>query len=249
MSEQNEQRETYAIETSDLSKHYGDLKAVNKLDLKLNQGEIYGLLGPNGSGKTTTIKMLTGLILPTSGTATILGQKLPSKTILNDIGYMPQETAIYLDNTVHENIRLFGEIYSLTKDQIEEREIELLDFVDLSERRDSIASTLSGGMKHRLSLACAMIHRPKLLFLDEPTVGVDPELRSLFWEYFEKMASDNITVLITTHYMDEASHCSRVGLMRNGQLIAEDEPEHLKNSTGTESLEDAFLSLARRDPE
>ncbi len=242
----NETNETHAIETSNLSKHYGELKAVDNLDLKVRQGEVYGLLGPNGSGKTTTIKMLTGLINSTSGTATILGQKLPSKTILNDIGYMPQETAIYLDNTVHENILLFGEIYGLSKDQIEEREVELLDFVELTQRRDSIASTLSGGMKHRLSLACAMIHRPKLLFLDEPTVGVDPELRSLFWEYFEKMAADNITVLITTHYMDEASHCSRVGLMRSGQLIAEDEPEHLKDSTGTESLEDAFLSLARR---
>ncbi len=237
------------IETSDICKNYGDLKAVNNLNLSVSQGEVYGLLGPNGSGKTTAIKLLTGLILSTSGTATVLGHKIPSKSVLNDIGYMPQETAIYLDNTVHENILLFGEIYGLTRDQIAEREVELLDFVELSERRDSIASTLSGGMKHRLSLACAMIHRPKLLFLDEPTVGVDPELRATFWEYFEEMARDNITVLITTHYMDEASHCSRVGLMRSGQLIAEDEPERLKASTGTASLEDAFLALARRDVE
>ncbi len=245
-NEINEIGETYAIKTSELSKHYGELKAVDKLDLKVRTGEVYGLLGPNGSGKTTTIKMLTGLINSTSGTATILGQTSPSRSILNDIGYMPQETAIYMDNTVHENILLFGEIYGLTKDQIEAREIELLDFVELTHRRDSIANTLSGGMKHRLSLACAMIHRPKLLFLDEPTVGVDPELRSLFWEYFEKMAADNITVLITTHYMDEANHCSRVGLMKEGRLIAEDEPDKLKDSTNTESLEDAFLSLARR---
>ncbi len=234
------------IETKDLCKNYDELKAVNKLNLNVRQGEVYGLLGPNGSGKTTTIKMLTGLILASTGSASILGHKIPSKLVLNDIGYMPQETAIYLENTVHENIQLFGEIYGLTKAEIKVREVELLDFVDLSHRRNSIASTLSGGMKHRLSLACAMIHRPKLLFLDEPTVGVDPELRALFWEYFEKMAADNITVLITTHYMDEANNCTRVGLMKEGELIAEDEPHLLMESTGTKTLEEAFLALARR---
>lgn len=230
-----------------MTKKFGKFTAVSSLDLTVDEGECYGLIGPNGSGKTTTIKILCGLIRATSGTAEVLGEKIPCRSVLRDIGYMPQETAVYLDNTVHENLFLFGEIHGLSKKRIMEREAELLEFVDLSGWRNSLASTLSGGMKHRLSLACTLIHEPRFLFLDEPTVGVDPELRETFWNYFEEMGKNGITVVITTHYMDEANHCSKVGLIRQGKIIAEGKPDAFKKKTGTESLEDAYLILAGRN--
>ena len=230
-----------------MTKKFGKFTAVSSLDLTVDEGECYGLIGPNGSGKTTTIKILCGLIRATSGTAEVLGEKIPCRSVLRDIGYMPQETAVYLDNTVHENLFLFGEIHGMSKERIMEREAELLEFVDLSGWRNSLASTLSGGMKHRLSLACTLIHEPRFLFLDEPTVGVDPELRETFWNYFEEMGKNGITVVITTHYMDEANHCSKVGLIRQGKIIAEGKPDAFKKKTGTESLEDAYLILAGRN--
>lgn len=237
----------YVVETEKLTKKFGNFTALDSLNLKVEEGETYGLLGPNGSGKTTTIKILCDLLRPTSGSARVLGNLLPSTVVKNEIGYMPQETAIYLDNTVHENLLLFGRIYCMSAERIEKREVEMLKFVDLLDWRDALVSTLSGGMKHRVSLACALIHEPRLLFLDEPTVGVDPELRATFWKYFDTMSAKGITVIITTHYMDEANHCSKVGLLRQGKLIAEGKPNEIMNKTDTKSLEDAFLTLARRD--
>ncbi|MDD5094694.1 MAG: ABC transporter ATP-binding protein [Dehalococcoidia bacterium] len=236
-----------AVETKGLVKKYGAFTAVNGLNLKIERGETYGLLGPNGSGKTTAIKMFCGLLSPTSGEALVLGKKAGDLTILPRIGYMPQETALYLDLTVHENMALFGEIYGMNKAEIEREEKNLLRFVDLEERRNSTITSLSGGMRHRVSLACSMIHRPELLFLDEPTVGVDPELRASFWEYFGSLREKGVTVVITTHYMDEAHRCSKIGLMRMGSLIAEGAPSQIIQSAGAESLEDAFLKLARRE--
>lgn len=244
--EQSYDATTIVIDIHHLTKNYGKFTAVNDLELTVYKGEIYGLLGPNGSGKTTIIKMLTGLLRPTSGNAEIFGKKIPCKSMMKNIGYMPQDTAIYLDNTVHENLAFFGGMYGMTKDQFEKKEQEMLAFVDLLNWRDCLVSTLSGGMKHRLSLACALIHEPHLLLLDEPTVGVDPELRATFWGYFETMMQKGVTVMITTHYMDEANHCSRVGFLRKGKLIAEGRPTELKQKTGTESLEDAFLALTGR---
>ncbi|MFH0750148.1 MAG: ABC transporter ATP-binding protein [Candidatus Gottesmanbacteria bacterium] len=190
--------------------------------------------------------MLGGLLRPTAGTVKIFGNNLPCKPIMNHIGYMPQDTAIYLDNTVHENLFFFGGIYGMTREHLEKKEQEMLEFVNLQDWCNSLVSTLSGGMKHRLSLACALIHEPTLVFLDEPTVGVDPELRVAFWGYFESLVKKGITVIITTHYMDEADHCTRVGLLRQGRLIADGRPGDLKKSTGAGSLEEAFLSLAGR---
>jgi ABC-2 type transport system ATP-binding protein len=238
---------TKIVEIHHLTKTFGKFTAVDTLDLTIYKGEIYGLLGPNGSGKTTTIKILCDLLRPNAGTIKILGKPLPCKSIMNQIGYMPQDAAIYLDNTVHENLFFFGGIYGMTKENLEKKEQEMLEFVNLKDWRDSLVSTLSGGMKHRLSLACALIHEPNLVFLDEPTVGVDPELRATFWGYFESLVKKGITVIITTHYMDEADHCSRVGLLRQGRLIADGRPRDLKKSMGVNSLEEVFLLLARSE--
>lgn len=235
------------VVTKDLVKKFGDLTAVDNLNLKLPEGEVFGFIGPNGSGKTTAIKLLCGLLKPTSGESYVLGKKIPNTSIYPRIGYMPQEIALYMDLTVKQTIQFFGEIYGLSKDAIAKREKELLDFVDLKARRNEIVYNLSGGMKHRLSLAVSLIHEPELLFLDEPTVGVDPELRTTFWSYFKDLCSRGVTVLITTHYMDEASRCDRVGMIRLGEMVACDSPAHMKEVTGQKSLEDAFLWYLRRE--
>jgi len=239
----------FAVKTNKLTKKFGNFTAVNNLNLKVKKGEIYGLIGPNGAGKTTTIKMLCGLLTPTSGNAYVLGRKIPDKNIAPFIGYMPQETALYLGLTTHQNIVFYGEIFGLEKEKILEREENLLTFINLKKWKDEIVENLSGGMKHRLSLACALIHEPKLLFLDEPTVGVDPELRLSFWEYFSKLKEKGITILITTHYMDEARHCDRIGMMMKGYLIAEGTPQNILSITHTTSLEDAFLEFSKRKVE
>lgn len=244
--EQTFERSIKIIEISRLTKTFGKFTAVDGLNLTIHKGEIFGLLGPNGSGKTTAIKILCDLLRPSSGTVKVFGRALPCKSIMDQIGYMPQDTAIYLENTVHENLAFFGSVYGMTEDRLEIKEQEMLDFVNLVEWRDRLVSTLSGGMKHRVSLACALIHEPTLVFLDEPTVGVDPELRATFWGYFESLAKKGVTVFITTHYMDEADHCSRVGLLRQGQLIADGRPNDLKKEAGVESLEETFLLLAGR---
>jgi ABC-2 type transport system ATP-binding protein len=234
----------YAIESQNLTRYFKKFCAVDHLDLRVRSGEIYGLLGPNGAGKTTAIKMFCGLLRPSAGEMGLLGGKVPDRSIKSRIGYMPQETALYQGLSIHQNLAFFGEIHGMPKKSILEREKELLSFVDLAGWRDALVQTLSGGMKHRASLACALIHQPMLLFLDEPTVGVDPRLRVSFWEYFHTLKARGITILITTHYMDEARHCDRVGFMREGKLIAEGSPDELLNSTGTTSLEDAFLACA-----
>lgn len=237
----------YAIKTSSLTKKFGDFKAVNDLNLKVKKGEIYGLLGPNGAGKTTAIKILSGLLKPSSGEAFVLGNKIPDKKIASSIGYMPQETALYVGLTVHQNMNFYGKLFGIKNSKIKEKEKELLEFVDLYNWRNELVQNLSGGMKHRASLACTLIHEPELLFLDEPTVGVDPELRISFWDYFNELKDKGTTILITTHYMDEARRCDRVGFMNKGNLIAEGTPEELLIKARTDSLEDAFLEFSRKE--
>ena len=234
----------YAIETSNLKKKFGDFIAVNNLNLKVKTGEIYGLLGPNGAGKTTTIKLLCNLTKPASGDTYILGKKVPDRSVASDIGYMPQETALYDGLSVYQNMSFYGEIYGLSTVKIKDRVQELLNFIDLEKWRNELVGNLSGGMKHRVSLACTLIHEPRILFLDEPTIGIDPELRVSFWNYFNKLKLMDITILITTHYMDEARRCDRVGFMKNGDLIAEGQPEDILNKSHTDSLEDAFLKFS-----
>ncbi len=237
-----------AVKTEKMIKNYGDFKALDELDLQVQKGEIYGLLGPNGAGKTTAIKVLVGLLKSTSGSAEILEMDISDKRIAPNIGFMPQETAMYIGLTVHQNLEFFGKLFGMNKDEIASKEKELLEFVDLINWKDELVQNLSGGMKHRVSLACTLIHEPDILFLDEPTVGVDPKLRANFWKYFNKLKENGTTVIITTHYMDEARNCDRVGFMRQGKLIAEGVPKQLMLDTGTDNLEDAFLYYATDEP-
>lgn len=233
------------VVTNALTKRFGELVAVSSLDLKIPRGVVYGLIGPNGSGKTTAIKVMNGLLRATSGSARLLDEEVPVREIIHRIGYMPQEMAIYTDLTVHENLELFAGMYSMSRSSFEDAEKDLLEMIDLAVRRDSLVATLSGGMKHRVSLACALVHDPELVFLDEPTVGVDPELRKGFWDYFAELKSTGKTVVLTTHYMDEAVRCDIVGMMRLGKMIAEGTPDSLMKAAGATTLEDAFLANAR----
>ncbi len=234
------------IRIEKLRKVFGDLVAVAGLDLRVEKGVLYGMIGPNGSGKTTTIRMLVGLARPTGGKAWVLGEEVPMRRGVERIGYMPQEMAIYTDLTVHENLELFSQLYSMDDAAFREREKELLGMIDLGDRRDSLVSQLSGGMRHRVSLACALVHDPEVVFLDEPTVGVDPELRAGFWRYFADLKDRGKTIVLTTHYMDEATRCDIVGMMRLGELIAEGTPEQLMAGASAGNLEDAFMQYARR---
>lgn len=245
MNQNRENNELLAVETQDLTKDYGDLRAVDHLDLSVEPGTIYGFLGPNGAGKTTTIEMLCGLLTPSAGKAKVLGRDVVNDGAEELIGYMPQETALYLNLTIHQNIQLYGELFGLTGDEIAEREKELLELIDLVDWRDTLVDELSGGMKHRASLACSLVHEPRILFLDEPTVGVDPDLRASFWDYFIELREQGTTLLITTHYMDEARNCGTVGMLSNGKLIAEGNYTQLLKETGTETLEDAFLKYTK----
>jgi ABC-2 type transport system ATP-binding protein len=237
---------TPAIEFRQVVKRFKDIAALDGLSFRIPKGEVFGLLGPNGSGKTTAIRVLVGLDRADEGSVRALGIDAPDRLLNTRIGYMPQETALYQDLTVRENLELFGELYGMDTETMERRMSELLALVDLTERRDSVVHTLSGGMRHRTSLVAALIHDPELLLLDEPTVGVDPELRATFWGYFADLAARGVTVLLTTHYMDEARNCDRIGLLRRGKLIAEGAPADIMAEAGTDDLEVAFLRLAGR---
>lgn len=234
------------IRTEGLSKQFGALHAVAGLDLSIPPGQIYGLLGPNGSGKTTLIRLLLGLLRPTSGRVFVLGIEMPNKPVLSRVGYMTQAAALYDELTARENVTFFGAMYGAQEPIGRERIEEVLDLVDLREKADAQAHTLSGGMKQRLSLACSIVHRPRLLLLDEPTVGVDPQLRLAFWSYFRRLAADDVTIVVSSHVMDEAERCDRLGFMRQGHLLAEGTAAELRAQAGADTLEEAFLLLANR---
>ncbi len=228
-----------------LVKQFGTLHAVDNLSMTIHAGETYGLIGPNGSGKTTLIRMLVGLVKPTSGSIQIMHERMPSARIALIIGYMTQLSALYNDLTARENMRFFCNIYGLRGKEQKQRIDEMLERVDLADRIDSVVSTFSGGMKQRLSLACALVHRPRLALLDEPTVGVDPELRRSFWDYFAQLNKEGVTIIVSTHHLDEAARCTRLGLMRSGVMLAQDSPQELLRQSGQENMEDAFLYFAR----
>lgn len=232
---------TIVVGTQALHKHFGPIRAVDGLDLAVRAGEIYGLLGPNGSGKTTLIRLLVGLLKPTAGQVRVLGQEMPVKAVLNQVGYMPQAGALYDDLTVRENIAFFATMCGgVSRARVD----EMVALIGLSERAGSLVRTLSGGMRQRTSLACALVHRPRLLLLDEPTVGVDPQLRSAFWEYFRRLAEEGITLIVSSHVMDEAERCDRLGFIRQGRLLAEGSVAELRAQAGRATLEEAFLYFA-----
>jgi ABC-2 type transport system ATP-binding protein len=223
-----------------LTKRFGALTAVDGLDLDLAGGRIYGLLGPNGSGKTTLIRLLVGLARATAGEAHVLGVRMPSRANLARIGYMTQADGIYAELSVLENLRFFAALCG-TRDRAALDEV--LDVVELSTRRHTPVLQLSGGMRRRLSLACALVHRPEVLFLDEPTVGIDPALRVQFWSYFRQLAEQGATLLVSSHVMDEADRCDELLLMLHGRLLARGTGADIRRQAGTDDLEEAFLRL------
>ncbi len=240
---------SFAIETRGLRKVYGDLVAVEGLDLDIRQGEVFGLLGPNGSGKTTTIRMLTGLVRPTSGGATVVGidvVKSPEK-VRQRIGYMSQRFGFYEDLTVTENIRFYAGIYGLFGAEKKARVAEQQTVYALDQRAKQLAGALSGGWKQRLALACATVHRPALVFLDEPTAGVDPAARRLFWEMIRRQAAGGMTMIVTTHYMDEAERCDRLAFLSRGHLIGLGTPAEVTARFGLPTIEDVFIALQAKD--
>jgi ABC-2 type transport system ATP-binding protein len=217
------------ISVQNLTRRFGDFVAVDHINFDVAKGEIVGYLGPNGSGKTTTIRMLLGLLIPSEGKATVLGYDVfkQSEEVRLRVGYMSQKFAIYDDLTTLENLTFYGGVYGITD---KNRILDTLELVGLKEHGNTLTKDLSTGWRQRLSLGIALVHQPKLLFLDEPTSGVDPTARRAFWDLIYQLAEDGVTILVTTHYMDEAEYCERVGVMRDGKLLAMDTPTNLKRS-------------------
>lgn len=222
----------YAVELTNLTRKFGDFTAVNDVSLQIKAGSIYGFLGPNGSGKSTTIRMLCGLLEPTSGSGKVLGFDIikDSEVIKHKIGYMSQKFSLYDDLTVLENLQFYGGMYSLPRNIEKTRIEEMLELAGLKDRQNELVANLSGGWKQRLALGCSILHKPSILFLDEPTGGVDPRSRRLFWDIIYELALQGTTVMVTTHFMDEAEHCDEIGFIFEGNLIASSSPAHLKQT-------------------
>jgi len=239
------------IRVDGLTKRFGNFTAVNQVSFSVNRGEVFGFLGSNGSGKTTTVRMLCGILTPTAGTGNVLGYDIYTDTenIRQAIGYMSQKFSLYQDLTVVENLDFYAGTYSVSPREAEDRKRELIEMVELDGREKQLAGTMSGGQKQRLALACALIHRPPLLFLDEPTAGVDPLSRRNFWKILHLLSSQGVTVFVTTHYMDEADQCHRLGFMHHGRLIGLGSPFQLKSDLGLDTMEDVFIAFAERGEE
>ena len=229
-----------AVRASGLVKTFGPIRAIDDVTFDLTAGRIYGLLGPNGSGKTTLIRLLTGMARPTAGRAEVLGVPMPSRAVLARIGYMTQSDGIYPGLTVGENARFFAAVYGVHERGPVD---DALAVVDLADRVDAVAGTLSGGQRRRLSLACALVHRPPVLFLDEPTVGIDPLLRVEFWAHFRSLAAGGATIVVSSHVMDEADRCDELLFIRSGKVIARGTGAEIRAQAGTPGLEEAFLQL------
>jgi drug efflux transport system ATP-binding protein len=240
---------TDAVVAEGLRKVFGSLVAVEGLTMTIRRGEVFGFLGPNGSGKTTTIRMLCGLIEPTAGTAVVAGYDVrrDPEQIRRRIGYMSQKFGLYDDLSVVENLRFYATIYGLHGAARRARLAELIAELGLEQRVNQLAGTLSGGWKQRLALACAMAHRPAILFLDEPTAGVDPASRRVFWQRIHDLAAKGTTVLVSTHYMDEAAQCGRLAFLSRGRLIAMGTVEQVLEQFRQPTIEDVFIELQRRD--
>lgn len=229
------------ISCQNVSKAFGKHYVLTNINLNIARGEIFGLLGPSGAGKTTLVKQLVGLDLPTSGENYIFQTKMPSLNVIEKIGYMAQSDALYTELSAKENLEFFATLYGLKGKERQTRIDEVMETVSLSEHVKKLVSNFSGGMKRRLSLAIALLHQPKLLILDEPTVGIDPVLRKSIWTAFHQLKEAGTTIIVTTHVMDEAEKCDRLGMIRDGQLIAVGTPSELKERTAAATIEEAFL--------
>jgi ABC-2 type transport system ATP-binding protein len=241
-----EAQPSVAVQAAGVRKSFGPIHAVDGVDLQLAAGRIYGLLGPNGSGKTTLIRLLTGLAQSSGGEIHVLGTRIPSREALSRIGYMPQAEALYPELSVDENIGFFARLEGRAQRAAIDRVLQL---VELGDRKGSPVLELSGGMRRRLSLAITLVHEPAVLFLDEPTVGVDPALRVQFWSHFRRLAAAGTTILVASHVMDEADRCDELLFMRGGKVIGQGTGAQLRERAGTDGLEDAFLYLAGLDSE
>lgn len=235
------------ISVRNLTKRFGNFTAVDSISFDVSKGEIFGFLGANGAGKTTAMRMLCGLSYPTSGTGTIAGRDVrkDGERIKRKIGYMSQRFSLYNDLTVRENMRLYASIYGLSKQETDERSTQLLSRLNFLSERNTLVGSLPLGWKQKLSFAVATIHRPEIVFLDEPTGGVDPITRRQFWELIYEAAADGTTIFVTTHYMDEAEYCSRVSIMVDGKIAALDTPTRLKQQFAAKSMDEVFHTLAR----
>ncbi|MCD6162336.1 MAG: ABC transporter ATP-binding protein [candidate division Zixibacteria bacterium] len=222
-----------SVEVNNLTRKFGNFTAVDNVSFEVKRGEVFGFLGPNGAGKSTTIRMLCGIIAPTSGTGTVSGIPLGknSDKIKSIIGYMSQKFSLYEDLSVFENLDFYSGVYPIPKGKRCQRVDEALEISGLTKRKDHITGTLPGGLKQKLALACSLLHQPEVLFLDEPTAGVDPLSRRNFWEMIYKLSESGVTVFVTTHYMDEAEHCDRIAFIASGKLIKTDSPENLKQTS------------------
>jgi ABC-2 type transport system ATP-binding protein len=229
------------IQLNDLSKSFKTQHVLKNVSLDIRPGEIYGLLGPSGSGKTTLIKMMIGLELPSNGIVTFKGNKLKAKEVYPSIGYMAQSDALYEELTAKENLAFTASLYGLKKERRKQQIEKVMEMVDLLPHLDKPVHQFSGGMKRRLSLASALLHDPDVLFLDEPTVGIDPVLRKEIWDGFHQLKREGRTIIITTHVMDEAERCDRLGLLQHGEIISSDTPAAIKTHYGVDSIEDVFL--------
>ena len=236
----------YAVIVENLEKRFGDFQAVNKVSFKVRKGEIFGFLGPNGAGKSTTIRMLCGIIIPTSGKANVIGFDVFKETekIKNHIGYMSQKFSLYEDLTVEENIDFYSGIYQIPAKEKRERKEWVIKMAGLDNHRNSLTAILPGGWRQRLALGCALLHRPPVIFLDEPTSGVDPISRRSFWDLIYQLASEGVTVFVTTHYMDEAEYCDRLAMIYRGELVALGTPNELSQKYMSEDI----LNLECSDP-
>lgn len=235
------EREQAVVEVKGLVQEFGSRKVLDDISFTLKRGEIMGLLGPSGSGKTTLVKAIAAIGSYTGGEVKVLGERMPSLAQTSSIGYMAQADALYQDLTGLDNLHFFGELYGVAKKQRVERIAQLLELVQLTPAAKRPVQTYSGGMKRRLSLAVALLHNPQILILDEPTVGIDPVLRRDFWREFMRLKEQGVSIIITTHVMDEAEHCDRLGLVREGRLMALDTPQALKEQSGAATIEEAFL--------
>jgi ABC-2 type transport system ATP-binding protein len=235
------------IKTEKVNKFYGSQHVLNDVSFEVPFASVYGLLGPSGCGKTTIVKIISGILDANSGDAYVLDGKMPSLTLMNKIGYMAQSDALYPDLSAKENMEFFGALYGLSGKAFTQRFDEVMALVNLSDDIDKVVSAYSGGMKRRLSLAMAILHNPPVLILDEPTVGIDPLLRKTIWDEFYRMTANGVTILVTTHVMDEAEKCTHLSMMRSGSLIANGSPLEIQKKAGVKSLEEAFLFFGREE--